>query len=91
MNATPVGMAGYPQGPPLDPELLGPGQVVVDLVYHPTVTPLVAEARRRGAVATGGLGVLVHQAARAFGLWTGQDAPREAMSAAALRAVAGET
>ena len=91
VNATPVGMAGYPQGPPLDPELLGPGQVVVDLVYHPTVTPLVAEARRRGAVATGGLGVLVHQAARAFGLWTGQDAPREAMSAAALRAVAGET
>ena len=88
VNATPVGMAGHPEGPPLDAGLLGPGQVVVDLVYHPAVTPLVAAARERGAVAAGGLGMLVHQAAHAFRLWTGQDPPLEAMSAAAVAALA---
>ena len=87
VNATPVGMAGHPSGPPIDPALLGPGQVVVDLVYHPTVTPLVAGARERGAVATGGLGMLVHQAGHALQLWTGQHPPLEVMSAAALRAL----
>ncbi|MDP8975681.1 MAG: shikimate dehydrogenase [Actinomycetota bacterium] len=90
VNATPVGMAGHPEGPPLDTGVLGPGQVVVDLVYHPAVTPLVAAARQRGAVAVGGLGMLVHQAAHAFRLWTGQDAPLEAMSAAAVRALGAE-
>lgn len=89
VNATPVGMEGYPAGPPVDPARLGPGQVVVDLVYHPATTPLVAAARQRGAVATGGLGMLVHQAGHSLRLWTGQDPPLEVMSAAALRALAG--
>ncbi len=90
VNATPVGMEGYPAGPPVDPARLGPGQVVVDLVYHPATTPLVVTARERGAVATGGLGMLVHQAGHAFRLWTGQDPPLGVMSAAALRALAGQ-
>lgn len=88
VNATPVGMAGHPAGPPVDVGRLGPGQVVVDLVYHPSVTPLVDAARRRGAVAVGGLGMLVHQAGHAFRLWTGQDPPLELMSAAAVKALA---
>ena len=88
VNATPVGMVGHPVGPPVDTDLLGPGNVVVDLVYHPAVTPFVAAARQRGAVAVGGLGMLVHQAAHAFRLWTGQPAPIEVMSAAAVRAIA---
>ncbi len=87
VNATPVGMAGHPGGPLVDTDLLGPGQVVVDLVYHPAVTPLLAAARERGAVAVGGLGMLVHQAAHAFRLWTGKDPPLEVMSAAAVRAL----
>jgi shikimate dehydrogenase len=51
----------------------------VDLVYHPTSTPLVEMARRRGASAVNGVGMLVHQAALAFTLWTGEDAPLAAM------------
>ena len=90
VNATPVGMEGHPGGPPLSPALLGPGQVVVDLVYHPAVTPLVAAARERGAAATGGLGMLVHQAGHSFRLWTGQSPPLATMSAAALQAIASE-
>ena len=51
---------------------------------HPVVTPLVDAARARGAAATNGLGMLIHQAAHAIRLWTGEDPPLEVMSAAAL-------
>jgi shikimate dehydrogenase len=86
VNATPVGMGDGAS--PVAGERLGPGQLVVDLVYHPAVTPLVAEARSRGAVAVNGLGMLIHQAAHAFMLWTGQDPPLAVMSAAALSTMA---
>ena len=65
---------------PVDPATLGPGQLVVDLVYHPAVTPLVDAARARGAAAANGLGMLIHQAAHAIRLWTGEDPPLEVMS-----------
>ncbi|MDP9402327.1 MAG: shikimate dehydrogenase [Actinomycetota bacterium] len=87
VNATSVGMGGEPAEAVVDPSLLGPGQLVVDLVYP--VTPFVDAARGQGATAVNGLGMLIHQAAHAFRLWTGEDAPREAMSAAALAALAG--
>jgi len=84
VNATPVGMTtdGLPFG--IDPERLGPGQLVADLIYAPDVTVLMAAARERGALPLNGVGMLIHQAARQFRSWTGQDAPVEAMSAAAL-------
>jgi len=87
VNATPVGMAGMPPGPPVDPQFLKPGQVVADLVYHPAATPLLGAAAARGATAVGGLGMLVHQAAHAFRLWTGQEAPVAAMEQAARAAL----
>ncbi|HET9441779.1 MAG TPA: shikimate dehydrogenase [Acidimicrobiales bacterium] len=89
VNATPLGMAGVGAGAlPLDPASLGAGQVVVDLVYHPAETPLLAAARAAGATAVGGVGMLVHQAAAAFRLWTGAEAPVAAMAAAATAALA---
>ena len=90
VNATPLGMgvvvttAGEPEPLPVDLDQLGAGQVVVDLVYHPAVTPLLAAARERGLRTVNGLGMLIHQAAHAFRLWTGEDPPLEAMSAAAV-------
>jgi shikimate dehydrogenase len=99
VNATPVGMPDSDeptpigQRPPLpvDPADLGAGQLVVDLVYHPAVTPLVDAARAAGAVAVNGLGMLIHQAAHAFRLWTGEDPPLEVMSAAALAELGART
>jgi shikimate dehydrogenase len=87
VNATPLGMSG---GDPLpvDPEALHAAQSVVDLVYHPADTPLLTAARAQGAVAVNGLGMLLHQAARSFSLWTGQPAPLDAMRAAATAALA---
>jgi len=57
--------------------------IVFDVLYHPWPTPLVAQARRRGAVVVGGLDLLVAQAARQVELMTGrQPAPVAAMRAA---------
>jgi shikimate dehydrogenase len=87
VNATPQGMDGN-ASLAVPAHLLGPGQLVVDLVYHPALTPLVETARARGAAAANGLGMLIHQAAHAFRLWTGEDPPLEVMSAAALAELA---
>lgn len=80
VNATPLGMHGEP--PPFDPARLRSGQFVFDTVY-PAETPLLAEARARGAGVAGGLGMLVHQGALAFELWTGRVPPLDIMRAAA--------
>jgi shikimate dehydrogenase len=87
LNAGPD--AAHPPALPLDldPERLGPDQLVVDLVYAPAVTPLLEAARGRGATAVNGLGMLIHQAALQFRLWTGEEPPLEVMSAAALSAL----
>lgn len=90
VNATPLGMgvvvstAGELEPLPFDVARLGTGQVVIDLVYHPAVTPLLAAARDQGLRTVNGLGMLIHQAAHAFRLWTSEDPPLEAMSAAAV-------
>jgi len=82
VNATPVGMAGD-DSLPLPAEALHPGLFVAELVYHPLHTDLLAAAAAVGAPHTNGLGMLVHQAARAFEVWTGHSAPIGAMAAAA--------
>jgi shikimate dehydrogenase len=93
VNATPLGMgvvvttAGEPEPLPVDVDGLGAGQVVVDLVYHPPVTPLLTAVRSRGLRGINGLGMLIHQAAHAFRLWTSEEPPLEAMSAAAVAAL----
>jgi shikimate dehydrogenase len=89
VNATPVGTSG--EESPLPADAMEPRHLVVDLVYAPPVTPLLAAARAAGARGHNGLGMLVEQAALAFELWTGRPAPSEAMSAAALAAIAGGT
>jgi shikimate dehydrogenase len=88
VNATPHGMAGE-EGLPFGvaPEWIKPGQFLADLIYAPATTPLLAAARRAGASASNGLGMLIHQAARQVELWTGRPAPLEAMSAAAVGAL----
>jgi shikimate dehydrogenase len=92
VDATPTGMEGSAAAlePPLvDAGILGPGQVVADLVYHPPITPWLAAAARRGATVVGGLGMLVHQAAGQLECWTGVPPPVGAMWEAAERAVGG--
>ncbi len=84
VNTTPLG--GHGEELPLPP--LGPEVLAVDLLYRPAVTPLQSAARSAGGSAFGGLGLLLHQAALSFELWTGQPAPLDVMSAAALAEIA---
>lgn len=85
INATPLGLnmqdgAGEPL--PVDVSLLRAGQVVVDLVPRAS-TPWLEAAAGQGATVVGGLGMLVHQAALAFTMWTGEHAPLDVMHQAA--------
>lgn len=93
VNATSIGMGGR-GGPgdepalPVDADALHPGQIVADIVYFPSETPLLEAAAARGATTVGGIGMLVHQAAHALRRWTGAEAPVAAMAAAATAELA---
>ena len=66
----------------VDPSWFGTGQLIVDLVYDPPLSPFLADAQRGGATVRNGLGMLVYQAARQIRLWTGEEPPLAAMWAA---------
>lgn len=86
VNATPIGTRE--DASPLAAGLLRADLAVFDLVYRPSPTRLVREARAAGATARGGAGMLLRQAALSFTAWTGADAPIDVMRLA-LRAELG--
>jgi shikimate dehydrogenase len=71
VNTTTLGMQGQPDLP-VDLARLPGHAVVVDLVYVPVRTPLVAAAKARALRTADGLGMLLHQAVRGFALWFGK-------------------
>jgi shikimate dehydrogenase len=82
VNATPLGMSDVDPRSPVPEEVLRPGLVVMDIVYKPLRTRLLAAAEARGATVVHGGRMLLHQAARQFELYTGRGAPLGAMDAA---------
>jgi shikimate dehydrogenase len=71
VNTTPLGMYPFEQASPWPARVpLPPGCAVYDLVYNPVETILLKQAKLQGLAAAGGLGMLIHQAAQAFLLWT---------------------
>lgn len=71
VNATPIGMTGH-DGLPMTPEVVQAHQVVADVIYTPLETEFLTAAKARGARTMGGAGMCVHQAVRAFELFTGR-------------------
>ncbi len=71
VNTTSLGMHGQP-ALELVVARLPEAAVVVDNVYVPLVTPLLAAAQARGLKTADGLGMLLHQAVRGFELWFGK-------------------
>lgn len=63
----------------LAPEAFHPGQIAYDLIYTVPETAFMKAATLGGAKSANGLGMLLHQGARAFTIWTGKEAPVEAM------------
>ncbi|CAI8039284.1 Shikimate dehydrogenase (NADP(+)), partial [Geodia barretti] len=85
VNATAVGLKG--ELSPLDLGTLGPDSVVYDIVYRPMKTDLIAKAGKMGATIIYGYEMLLGQAARAFEIWHGTEAPYGAMKRALLGGV----
>jgi len=88
IQATPVGMK------PDDTSLLGAeafhkGQMVFDLIYMYPQTPFMQAASTNGAKTANGLGMLLHQGAHAFTIWTGKDPDVKAMRMALEKEVYG--
>ena len=51
----------------------------MDLIYMFPETPVMQVARERGARVSNGLGMLLHQGARSFAIWTGVEPPVDVM------------
>jgi shikimate dehydrogenase len=49
--------------------------VICDLIYRPLKTRLLSDAEAAGAKTMNGVGMLLHQGALAFELWTGKKPP----------------
>jgi shikimate dehydrogenase len=87
VNATSIGM--HPHDPLLLPSTaLSPQHLVCDIVYRPLQTPLLRAAEQQGARTVDGLGMLLHQGAKAFEIWTGYAFPLALIRARLLEAVA---
>ncbi|TAH39977.1 MAG: type I 3-dehydroquinate dehydratase [Planctomycetota bacterium] len=81
VQATPVGGDALP-GNLLAGRLLPPGLLVLDMVYSPARTPLLAQALEQGARPVFGYDMLVRQMRAQFHLLTGREVPAEPLLAA---------
>jgi shikimate dehydrogenase len=81
VNATPCGSDANPVNPMAGTRL--DGEIVFDLIYSPSETALIKDARESGCMTIGGIEMLVAQAERQFQLWTGQRPPSGLFRAAA--------
>lgn len=88
INTTPVGMVPKEGECPWPENVPMPGKTIYyDLVYNPKETLFLTRARAAGAVAVGGLGMLIYQGALSFKIWTGQQAPIDVMRQACERGI----
>jgi shikimate dehydrogenase len=86
IQASPVGMKK--DDPSLLPaEAFCEGQRVFDLIYMYPETTLLSVAKSQGAKIANGLGMLLHQGAKAFEIWTGIAPDTQAMRDALEKAV----
>lgn len=83
VNATSVGMSPN-EGSCLisDGSWLRSDLAVADIIYEPRETKLLTLAKEQGCQTVNGLGMLLHQGAQAFELWTGQPMPVEVVRSA---------
>lgn len=90
LNATSLGLKAG-DASPLDENQysLKQTRAVFDMIYRPAETKLLAAAKKSGCKTANGLGMLLHQGAKAFEIWTGKTAPLEVMRRALEQNVYG--
>ncbi len=91
LNATSLGLKPGDISP-LDETLfaLKRTAAVYDMIYRPAETPLLTAAKKAGCQTANGLGMLLHQGAKAFEIWTGKTAPLSVMRRALENNVYGD-
>ncbi len=77
VNATPVGMWPRMDASPVDLDRLPGLTAALDLIYNPLRTRLLLQGEERGLRCSGGLPMLVEQAAAAEELFFGRTVPRD--------------
>jgi 3-dehydroquinate dehydratase/shikimate dehydrogenase len=82
VNVTPVGSATAPDRSPIPAEWIRPGTLVLDAVYKPLKTPLLAAAQQRECTVVPGAEWFVRQAHAQFKLFTSTDADEALMRSA---------
>ncbi|HUA64761.1 MAG TPA: shikimate dehydrogenase [Alphaproteobacteria bacterium] len=88
LNATSLGLKASDPSPFDEKQFeLKWARAVYDMIYRPPQTGLLAAAKKAGCKTANGLGMLLHQGAKAFRIWTGKPAPIQIMRAALLSAV----
>ncbi len=92
LNATSLGLKAD-DASPLDKQQFSLAQAaaVYDMIYRPAETPLLAAAKAAGCQTANGIGMLLHQGAKAFEIWTGKPAPLEVMRRALEENIYGGT
>jgi shikimate dehydrogenase len=80
INATSLGLKPDDSSP-LDEKQFSLKQTraVYDMIYRPAETKLLKAAKKSGCKTANGLGMLLHQGAKAFEIWTGKPAPLDVM------------
>jgi len=86
IQATPIGM-NADDAPLLAADAFHKGQFLFDLIYMFPKTAIMIEADKAGATTANGLGMLLHQGARSFEIWTGKTPDVNAMRDALEQAV----
>ena len=87
VNTTNVGMMPRVNDTLVTSRMIRPHFTVVDIVYNPYKTRLLAEAEKSGARTISGLEMLIWQGALAFEKWTGRQAPLNIMRKEATKAL----
>jgi shikimate dehydrogenase len=91
LNATPIGLKDSDPSPLDEKQFpLRQARAVYDMIYKPAETKLLAAAKAAGCKTTNGLGMLLHQGAKAFEIWTGKPAPLDVMRRALEQSIYGK-
>lgn len=87
VNTTSLGMAPAIDSTPWSPDIALPNATICDLVYTPIHTKFLRQAEAQGLPIIEGTGMLIHQGARAFQIWTGHPAPIDVLRQTLLNAL----
>lgn len=90
LNNTGLGMITSIEETPIPKEYLRPRHLCFDATYNPSKTRFLREAEEMGCSIMNGLGMSLHQGAVQIELWSGKDAPIEAMRQELMNILSGK-